>query len=74
MKIIRILDFIFALFGLLLVMPLLVTLYIIGFFGTGLPMFIQERMGRNKQPFVLVKFETNENWYNFSCSHLTSAN
>ena len=55
---IRLLDFLFSLFGLLLAMPFLVILYIIGLFDTGSPIFIQERVGRNKKPFTLVKFRT----------------
>ena len=55
---IRLLDFLFSLFGLLLLLPFLVILYIIGLFDTGSPIFIQERVGRNKKPFTLVKFRT----------------
>ena len=55
---IRILDFLFSLFGLLFAMPFLVVLYIIGLFDTGSPIFKQERIGRNKKPFTLVKFRT----------------
>jgi lipopolysaccharide/colanic/teichoic acid biosynthesis glycosyltransferase len=55
---IRLLDFLFSLFGLLLAMPFLVILYIIGLFDTGSPIFMQERVGRNKKPFILVKFRT----------------
>lgn len=55
---IRLLDFLFSLIGLLLAMPFLVALYIIGLFDTGSPIFTQERVGRNKKPFTLVKFRT----------------
>ncbi|WP_166421185.1 sugar transferase [Pseudoalteromonas sp. Z1A8] len=55
---IRLLDFLFSLFGLLFAMPFLVVLYIIGLFDTGSPIFKQERIGRNKKPFTLVKFRT----------------
>jgi lipopolysaccharide/colanic/teichoic acid biosynthesis glycosyltransferase len=55
---IRLLDFLFSLFGLLFAMPFLVILYIIGLFDTGSPIFTQERVGRNKKPFTLVKFRT----------------
>ena len=54
----RLLDFFFALFGLLFTLPFLVILYIIGLFDTGSPIFTQERVGRNKKPFTLVKFRT----------------
>ncbi|WP_165741952.1 sugar transferase [Pseudoalteromonas sp. Z1A6] len=55
---IRLLDFWFSLFGLLFTLPFLVILYIIGLFDTGSPIFMQERVGRNKKPFTLVKFRT----------------
>ncbi|MBQ4844387.1 sugar transferase [Pseudoalteromonas sp. MMG005] len=55
---VRILDFFFALFGLLFAFPFLVILYIIALFDTGSPIFIQERVGRNRKPFMLVKFRT----------------
>ncbi|WP_350655077.1 sugar transferase [Pseudoalteromonas sp. D48-MNA-CIBAN-0056] len=54
----RLLDFLLALFGLLFTAPFLLILYIIGLFDTGSPIFMQERVGRNKKPFTLVKFRT----------------
>ena len=54
----RLLDFLLALFGLLFTAPFLLILYIIGLFDTGSPLFMQERVGRNKKPFTLVKFRT----------------
>ena len=55
---IRALDFLLSLFGLLFAMPFLVILFLIGLFDTGSPIFMQERVGRNKKPFKLVKFRT----------------
>lgn len=55
---IRIIDFIAAFFGLLFLWPILVIVTIIGMFDTGSPIFIQERVGRNKKPFKLIKFRT----------------
>ncbi|KTD96988.1 sugar transferase [Pseudoalteromonas sp. H71] len=55
---IRTLDILFSLVGLILTMPFLIALYIIGLFDTGSPIFKQERVGRNKKPFTLVKFRT----------------
>jgi O-antigen biosynthesis protein WbqP len=54
----RILDFIFSLLGLVFGAPVLLAIYIIGLFDTGSPVFRQERVGRNKKPFILVKFRT----------------
>ena len=55
---IRILDILFSLVGLIFAMPFLIILYIIGLFDTGSPLFMQERVGRNKKQFTLVKFRT----------------
>jgi O-antigen biosynthesis protein WbqP len=55
---IRLLDLFFSFFGLLFSLPLLIIIYIIGLFDTGSPIFRQERVGRNKQPFTLIKFRT----------------
>ncbi|WEK71717.1 MAG: sugar transferase [Candidatus Chryseobacterium colombiense] len=55
---IRIFDFLFSFFGLLFLWPILVILYIIGLFDTGSPIFVQERVGRYKRPFKLIKFRT----------------
>lgn len=55
---IRIIDFLAAFFGLLFLWPILVIVTIIGLFDTGSPIFVQERVGRNKKPFKLIKFRT----------------
>jgi O-antigen biosynthesis protein WbqP len=54
----RIFDFVFSLMGLVFGFPVLLIIYIIGLFDTGSPVFKQERVGRNKKPFILVKFRT----------------
>ncbi len=70
---IRTLDFFFALFGLLFALPFLVILYVIGLFDTGSPIFTQERVGRNKKPFTLVKFRTMKVDTASVASHLASS-
>ncbi|CAH8192273.1 sugar transferase [Vibrio aestuarianus] len=55
---IRLLDFLAAFFGLLFLWPVLLIVTIIGLFDTGSPIFVQERVGRNKKPFKLIKFRT----------------
>lgn len=55
---IRIFDVISSILGLLLLFPILVIVLILGAFDTGSPIFIQERVGRNKKPFKLIKFRT----------------
>ena len=54
----RVFDFTFALLGLVFGFPLLLLIYVLGLFDTGSPLFWQERVGRNKKPFTLVKFRT----------------
>ena len=68
----RLLDFFFSLFGLFFAFPFLVILYIIGLFDTGSPIFTQERVGRNKKPFTLVKFRTMKVDTASVASHLAS--
>lgn len=54
----RLFDILFSFFGLLCLWPIGVILYIIGLFDTGSPIFVQERVGRHKKPFNLLKFRT----------------
>jgi len=56
--VIRVFDFIFSLLGLVFGSPALLVLTIIGLCDTGSPIFRQVRVGRNQQPFTLVKFRT----------------
>ncbi|PAU86547.1 lipid carrier--UDP-N-acetylgalactosaminyltransferase [Pseudomonas sp. WN033] len=70
---IRLLDFSFALLGLVFGFPVLLLIYVIGLFDTGSPLFLQERVGRNKRPFVLVKFRTMKVDTASVASHLASA-
>lgn len=70
---IRLLDFLLALFGLIVAFPFLVIIFIIGLFDTGSPIFTQERVGRNKKPFTLVKFRTMKVETASVASHLASA-
>lgn len=55
---IRLFDVLLALLGLTLGLPVLVLLWLMGWLDTGSPLFFQQRVGRNRQPFVLVKFRT----------------
>lgn len=70
---IRLFDLVFSALGLLLGFPLLLVLVVIGFFDTGSPIFRQERVGRNKKPFTLVKFRTMKKDTASVASHLASA-
>lgn len=70
---IRLFDFFFSLLGLLLGFPVLLLLVIIGLFDTGSPVFRQERVGRNKKAFTLVKFRTMKKDTASVASHMASA-
>jgi len=71
--VIRFFDFVFALFGLLFGAPIFLLLTVIGLFDTGSPVFRQERVGRNKKPFILIKFRTMKPDTASVASHLANA-
>jgi len=54
----RLFDILCSLIGLTLLSPIILLLLMIGYFDTGLPIFKQERVGRNKKPFYLLKFRS----------------
>jgi lipopolysaccharide/colanic/teichoic acid biosynthesis glycosyltransferase len=54
----RVFDFIFSFFGIIFLLPVGLTLFVIGLFDTGSPLFLQKRTGKNKRIFTLVKFRT----------------
>ena len=70
---IRFFDMVFSLAGLIAGAPVLLLITIIGYFDTGSPIFRQERVGRNKMPFVLVKFRTMKVGTASVASHLASS-
>ena len=55
---IRIIDFLASFFGLIILSPIIIILFIVGLFDTGSPIFKQKRVGKNKKPFTLYKFRT----------------
>lgn len=69
----RVFDFTFALLGLVFGFPVLLIIYVLGLFDTGSPIFRQERVGRHKKPFTLVKFRTMRKDTASVASHLASA-
>jgi O-antigen biosynthesis protein WbqP len=54
----RLFDIALASVGLLALWPLLLVIWLIGWFDNRSPLFRQERVGRNQVPFALVKFRT----------------
>lgn len=70
---IRFFDIFFSALGLLLGLPLLLLLALLGLFDTGSPLFRQVRVGRNQEPFTLVKFRTMRLDTASVATHLASA-
>lgn len=70
---IRFFDIVFSLLGLVVGSPLFLSLWLIGLFDTGAPLFRQERVGRYKKPFVLMKFRTMRPETASMASHLVDA-
>ena len=54
----RFFDIVFSLVGLVVAFPVMLVLLLLGWFDTRSPIFRQERVGRHRQPFILVKFRT----------------
>ena len=69
----RFFDVIFSLLGLVVGFPVLLILYVLGLFDTGSPLFFQERVGRHKKPFTLLKFRTMRPDTASVASHLADA-
>lgn len=70
---IRLLDILFSLLGLVCGFPVLLLIYVLGLFDTGSPLFLQQRVGRYQQPFTLVKFRTMKLNTASVASHLASS-
>ena len=69
----RIIDVTAALLGLICLFPLLLLLLILGLFDSGSPIFRQQRIGRNKKSFTLIKFRTMKRDTASVATHLASA-
>jgi lipopolysaccharide/colanic/teichoic acid biosynthesis glycosyltransferase len=54
----RVFDAFLAAIGLIALSPLLLILFVVGFWDTGSPLFRQVRVGWKQQSFTLVKFRT----------------
>jgi lipopolysaccharide/colanic/teichoic acid biosynthesis glycosyltransferase len=62
-----------AFFGLFTTFPVLLVVTLFGYFDTGSPIFIQQRMGKNKKKFNLIKFRTMSVDTKSVASHLASS-
>lgn len=54
----RFFDILFSFIGLILISPVFIVVIIIGYFDSGSPIFRQERVGKGKIPFQLMKFRS----------------
>jgi len=54
----RIFDIVISLSGILFLTPIFVIITLLIWLDTKLPFFLQERVGLNKKPFLLIKFRT----------------
>lgn len=70
---IRIFDVVLSLLGLVIGAPIWAFLLVLGWFDGGPPLFKQERVGRNQEPFTLVKFRTMRADMASVASHLAHA-
>ena len=68
----RVFDVLFSFFGLLFGFPVLLVIFLVGLFDTGSPLYLQERVGRNRKAFTLVKFRTMSKDTASVASHLVS--
>lgn len=68
----RLFDILFSFFGILFLWPIGIILYVIGLFDTGSPIFVQERVGKGKKAFNLLKFRTMDVNTKSVASHLAS--
>lgn len=71
--VIRLFDLVFSLLGLVVGFPVLVLLTLVGLYDTGSPIFRQQRVGKHRKPFTLVKFRTMKPDTASVASHLANA-
>jgi O-antigen biosynthesis protein WbqP len=69
----RVFDIIFSFLGLVLLGPIFIVLIIIGYCDTGSPIFRQQRVGKGKKPFRLMKFRSMDVNAPSLATHLASA-
>lgn len=68
----RIIDIVLAVVGLLVTFPLILILFVVGTIDTGSPLFMQRRVGRYQRGFTLIKFRTMKVETQSVASHLAN--
>jgi len=71
---IRLLDILISLFGLIFISPLFILLIIIGLLDTGKPFYFQERLGLDRKIFILIKFRSMHIETSSIATHLIDVN
>jgi O-antigen biosynthesis protein WbqP len=72
--VIRIIDFIGALVGMIVLSPIILIIVVVGWFDTRSPLFFQKRVGYKQRGFILVKFRTMQKDTPSVASHLVQSN
>ena len=54
----RLFDFLISFLGLVILSPIIMLLFILGFFENGSPLFLQKRIGCNQKIFTLINVRT----------------
>lgn len=70
---IRLLDFCFAAIGLIMGLPILFVISLVILIESGSPFFVQDRLGKNKRIFKLIKFRTMSKGTKSVASHLVDS-
>jgi O-antigen biosynthesis protein WbqP len=70
---IRFLDVVLSAIGLVVTLPLMLVLWLFGWWDTRSPLFRQERVGLYQRPFTLVKFRTMRSGTASVATHLAEA-
>lgn len=55
---IRVCDYFITIIAVVIILPLGLLLFLLGFLDSGSPVFIQERVGKGRRPFFIIKFRT----------------
>ena len=71
---IRLFDIILSIIALVLLAPVILIIYLLILIETSSPVYIQERVGHKKKPFVLLKFRTMKSGTPSLATHLVSEN
>ena len=70
---IRMFDLLFSMVGLILFLPVILLLFLLGFFETKAPLFFQTRIGQHEKNFVIVKFRSMKEETASVASHLVDS-